>query len=164
MSDLKTKTIERMQELGISPKRSLGQNFLINEATILKILTAVEKLKAEAVMEVGPGLGALTDRLRQKPNFQAIELDRTIAEYWRKQGVDVVEGDALEVKWHELLHRPTAIVGNLPYQISSRIVVDLSFASPFIKGMVFMFQKEVAERLVARPRTKEYGLLLSSHF
>lgn len=157
---LKDKTVQRMAELGIAPKRSLGQNFLVSEMVVDKIVKAAEKLPADKLIEIGPGLGALSDRLRELKPLTLIELDRSFAEYWRKQGLEVLEDDALKVLWPDILQGGRkAIVSNLPYQISSRLVMELSFVSPRPVGMILMFQKEVAERLMAQTRTKDYGLL-----
>jgi 16S rRNA (adenine1518-N6/adenine1519-N6)-dimethyltransferase len=157
---LKQKTLERMQEFGIAPKRSLGQNFLVSEMVVEKIMTFVERAKPEEIIEVGPGLGALTDRLKAIAPLKLVELDRKFVEYWRTQGFDVFEVDALKAEWSDLLKgKEKVVVGNLPYQISSRLVIDLSFVTPPPKAMIFMFQKEVAEKLTARPSTEAYGLL-----
>lgn len=157
---LKDRTLSRMAELGIAPKRSLGQNFLISETVVEKIISAVERLRSDLRIEVGPGLGALTDRLRELGPLQLVELDKTFADYWRKQDLQVVEADALKADWSQLLSQGSvSLVSNLPYQISSRLVVELSFVMPHPTAMVFMFQKEVAQRLTARPSTEDYGLL-----
>jgi len=154
-------TKSRMEELNISPKRSMGQNFLISEHVVDKIIARVESLNPSHLIEIGPGLGALTDRLRKVScPLRLIELDRALAQYWRNQGLDVVEDDALKVKWSHLqLPAGSVLVSNLPYQISTHLVVDRCLEPAGVSHMVLMFQKEVAERLRARPRTPAYGLL-----
>lgn len=159
MSNAREQILLKLQDFGISPKRSLGQNFLISETVISKIINSVEHLKPEYVVEIGPGLGALTEKLvKLTDKMSVIELDRVFSEHWRKQGLNVLEKDALDINWSEFPDN-FVLVSNLPYQISSRIVVDMSVGSNPPKGMVLMFQKEVAERIVARPKNKEYGLL-----
>lgn len=159
MTNLKQQTILKLKSLGISPKRSLGQNFLINPVIIEKIVNTLSKDKAQTI-EIGPGLGALTDQMKLMPGFSVIELDRKFSEYWREQGVEVIEQDALKVAWNKLCaNQSTQIVSNLPYQISSSIVIELSQGPDEIKQMVFMFQKEVAERITSVSDCKEYGLL-----
>jgi 16S rRNA (adenine1518-N6/adenine1519-N6)-dimethyltransferase len=151
----------KLSELGLSPKRALGQNFLINKLSCEKIAQAVKETKAESFVEVGPGLGAITDLLIEmnKP-LLVMELDRGFCEMWRTRGVEVVEGDALHYDWKNLsLQAPCTLVSNLPYQISSRIVIDRSLEPGPIRHMILMFQKEVAERMVSGHGTKEYGLL-----
>jgi 16S rRNA (adenine1518-N6/adenine1519-N6)-dimethyltransferase len=150
-----------MSLLGIEPKKSLGQNFLISDHVIQKICGAVEDLKPDILFEIGPGLGALTSPLKEKfKNYQLIELDRKFAEFWRQEGMPVIEEDALRIRWDQL---PTTgnrvLVSNLPYQISSSLVIDRTLDEVPFDGMVLMFQKEVAQRIRARFRTADYGLL-----
>ena len=191
---------KRLLELGIFPKRSMGQNFLIDEEGISKIIQHTNLTKNPNLLEIGPGLGALTDHLvgLGRPLI-LMELDRVLADYWRSQGQRVLECDALKFDWGELArvshesfgslatetlpHRIFAmggdrslvkgevnsvalgakgdftLVSNLPYRISSRLVVDVCTGAPNIKNMLLMFQKEVAQRILARPREKDYGFL-----
>jgi 16S rRNA (adenine1518-N6/adenine1519-N6)-dimethyltransferase len=163
---------EKLAELGIQPKKSLGQNFLINSNIISKIINKVEQQKPMNLIEVGPGLGALTESLLSLGiPLTLLELDSVFANYWRERsmnlglgpnlGLEVVECDALRWKtWTNLPNAEgTVLVSNLPYQISSSIVIDRSIEKPFIKAMVLMFQKEVAQRIMARHKTENYGLL-----
>lgn len=154
-------TKAKAEELGISPKRSLGQNFLVSEAVVTKIVDAVMAFKPRQIIEVGPGLGALTEAfLQTKTPLQLIELDRQFAEFWRRRQVGVNEHDALKVDWESLsLPENTVLASNLPYQISTHLVVDRCFGPKQISAMVLMFQKEVAQRFLARPRSKAYGML-----
>ena len=157
----KEEILAKLQTMGIAPKRSLGQNFLVADHVIEKILFAAKQFAKSAIIEVGPGLGALTEGLiaLEKP-FSVIELDREFSNYWRERGVKITEGDALQVDWHKLELPPeTLLVSNLPYQISSSIVIDRSVDPAGVGSMVLMFQKEVAQRLVAKAKTKDYGLL-----
>ena len=150
-----------MQDLGITPKRSLGQNFLIQPLIVDRILYELEQQSPNYVIEIGPGLGVLTEGLisREIPHM-LIELDRKFAELWRVRGENIIEMDALKVHWNELnLPKGTWLLGNLPYQIGSRLVIDLSQGPGEIFGLMFMFQKEVAQRLTAKESTKEYGFL-----
>ena len=154
----------KMQLLGIEPKRSLGQNFLISDSVIEKICTAVADLQSETLYEVGPGLGALTDLLREKNSFyHLIELDRVFAKHWRDEGFPVIEEDALRIDWGKLPRKSETgrrvLVSNLPYQISSSLLIERCLDDERLSGMVLMFQKEVAQRIRALPRTSDYGLL-----
>lgn len=158
---MKQDLLQRMEEMGISPKRSLGQNFLINPAVIKKIIEAAKSTKADQLIEIGPGLGALTEHLRllEKP-LRLFEMDHEFSRYWTGQGLTVIEGDALKLDWNDLNLPPkTTLVSNLPYQISARIVVELTSGPKQIDNMVLMFQREVADRLMGKPRTKDYGFL-----
>ncbi len=154
-----TELKEKLASMGIEPKKSLGQNFLVNKASCESILKAARKLSPQKIVEVGPGLGALTDFLDPKECL-LIELDKKFAEYWREKNFEVIEDDALAVDWEALnLPENTVLMSNLPYQISSRLVIDRGLGPVQITGMVLMFQKEVAQRLLARPDTDNYGLL-----
>lgn len=157
MSEIKNKLLE----MGQSPKRALGQNFLVNEEVIQKIIDAVRKTATDCVVEVGPGLGSLTeDLLGLGLDLRVIELDREFCIYWRKRNVSVIEADALRLNWEEIQLKPnTLLVSNLPYQISTGLVVDRCMGPMAINSMILMFQKEVAQRLMARPKTKAYGML-----
>jgi 16S rRNA (adenine1518-N6/adenine1519-N6)-dimethyltransferase len=161
LSSKRAEIIEKLKAMGAEPKRSLGQNFLVSSHVIDKIVTAVQAGDPVALVEVGPGLGALTEGLSQlnKP-LLLLELDRRFAGHWRSRGFKVIEGDALALDWGTLGLVPgTTLVSNLPYQISSSLVIERSIAPYGVSRMILMFQKEVAQRLMARARTKDYGLL-----
>lgn len=147
--------------MGIRPNKTLGQNFLVSQNVIDRIITAAVQCEAKEYIEVGPGPGALTDLLLEnslKPTL--IEMDKKIAKYWQDQGLDVIQGDALKQDWNELLKtQDCCFVSNLPYQISSSIVIDRSIGPKQVRNMILMFQKEVAQRIVAPEGGKEYGLL-----
>lgn len=158
---LKEKLLVKMQLLQISPKRSLGQNFLISEHVVEQIMNFVDRRNPTCIIEIGPGLGTLTESLieRSAPR-QLIELDRKFAAYWRQRGEKVIEVDALQMNWQDQKWpHDTLILGNLPYQIGARLVIDLSLGPAAFQHLVFMFQREVAERLTAETRTKDYGFL-----
>ncbi|MGE4133108.1 MAG: 16S rRNA (adenine(1518)-N(6)/adenine(1519)-N(6))-dimethyltransferase RsmA [Bdellovibrionales bacterium] len=159
----------RLAELGAEPKRSLGQNFLVNTHVVTKIVQEALGKNASQLIEIGPGPGALTEALLAadlQPNL--IELDSKFADYWRGRGLEVLEEDALKVDWNRWVDRPnTLLVSNLPYQIATHLVVERCLGPVNLKYMILMFQKEVAERLMAKPRTKEYGtlsVLAQTHF
>lgn len=160
----KQELLSRMEEMGVSPKRSLGQNFLVSENVTGKIIEAVTKSSPTSLLEIGPGLGSLTDRLREldTKEFTLIELDEKFAKHWNEQGLKVIEQDALQIDWLNFseIKDGTVLVSNLPYQISASLVMELSSLDrPLFRSMILMFQKEVAERIVAKSETKEYGIL-----
>ncbi len=161
MSTAKERILKQLESFGISPKRSLGQNFLVSEGVIGKIIQSAQHFGADQIVEIGPGLGALTTHLKSFDiPFSVIELDKTFAEHWRTQGLSVLEIDALQANWQTLfVGKKSLLVSNLPYQISSRIVIDLSTLPVNLGGMILMFQKEVAERINAKPSTEDYGML-----
>jgi 16S rRNA (adenine1518-N6/adenine1519-N6)-dimethyltransferase len=151
---------QKLQELGHIAKKSLGQNFLVSDHVISKILKQVEDLKAEKLIEIGPGLGALTEGLLEmKTPITLLEMDSGLAEYWRGRGCNLIEGDALQIDWSNLTGPNTVLVSNLPYQISSSIVIERSLDSNQLKAMVLMFQKEVAQKIAAPLRRDDYGML-----
>lgn len=166
---LKQKILRRLEEASLQgPKRSLGQNFLISQSVVDRIIHRVKELairfgSESGLIEVGPGLGALTDELIEFANetsrsLKAIELDQRLAQYWRDRGLQVVEGDALKTEWPRF-SGPSVLVSNLPYQISSSLVIERSIDTAGVAAMVLMFQKEVAQRLTAQVSTSDYGLL-----
>lgn len=148
-----------LEETGHLAKKSLGQNFLVSDKVIEKIL-AEAPTDVDRLIEIGPGPGAITEGLLALGiPLQLIELDTTMAEYWRAKGVAVMEEDALRADWSQLITSKTALISNLPYQISSSLVIDRSLDPVPLKKMVLMFQKEVAQRIRAVASTENYGML-----
>ena len=151
--------------MSIRPKKSLGQNFLRDPNTIRKIAASVGAPEGAAVVEIGPGTGALTEELlRYYPDLTAVEVDERAVEHLREElpALDVRHGDVLETDWASLAEERGEklwVVGNLPYYITSPILFALLDARRYLRRAVVMMQKEVAERLVAVPRTKAYGIL-----
>lgn len=156
---------------GMRPKQSLGQNFLKDRTMINRIVDTfdenIQDICPEAhVVEVGPGLGALTERLfKTYPNMLAVEIDQravsTLTEFY--PGLNVRHEDVLNTNWlqeSKQAGKPLAVIGNLPYNIMSQILFSL-FESPpgCVSFALVMMQKEVAERIVAKTRTKSYGIL-----
>src|SRR5438552_13354028 len=142
------------------PKKKWGQNFLRNKAAAEKIVAAVEASPDELVLEIGPGEGVLTSLLldRYPGRVTAIEIDPELAASLRSRFGDaltVIEGDALEVP---LPTRPFRAIGNLPYNAGTPILRRV-IADPNFRRAVFMLQKEVADRLVAKPGDESYGYL-----
>lgn len=153
---------KRMLDLNHNANKALGQNFLVSDHVIQKIIEATEsvlkKLEKKSLIEIGPGLGAITDLLVQlNCQYQAIELDYSLFAYWQKNGIKVTHGDALQLNWAEF--DSDILVSNLPYQISSSIVIEKSLEPFHLKSMILMFQKEVAQRIRAVPQTEHYGML-----
>lgn len=151
---------QRQAQAAFAAKKSLGQNFLVNDSVIRKIFKEVETAHIDQIVEIGPGLGALTDGLRLlSSNLKLIELDSRFAHYWREQNISVTEADALRWDWSQI-ETEYLLVSNLPYQIAASIVVERSIDQlPTCKKMVLMFQKEVAQRIRAQYKASEYGFL-----
>lgn len=142
-------------------KKSLGQNFLISDHVIEKIWSQAQAIPYARMIEIGPGLGSLTDGLRQlTQNLMLLELDSRLSEFWKNEGLNVIETDALQWNWSSLEdEKDILLVSNLPYQISSSLVIDRSLGPNSLRWMVLMFQKEVAQRITASASTPDYGLL-----
>jgi 16S rRNA (adenine1518-N6/adenine1519-N6)-dimethyltransferase len=145
-------------------RKRFGQHFLADEAIVDAIVGAVDPRPGDALVEIGPGLGALTlPLLARAGRLVAIELDRDLAARLRgRAGLDLIEGDALAVDYAGLAQRLGAslrIVGNLPYNISTPILFRLLDATGWVRDQHAMLQKEVVERMVAAPASKAYGRL-----
>jgi 16S rRNA (adenine1518-N6/adenine1519-N6)-dimethyltransferase len=145
-------------------RKRFGQHFLTAVDVIDRIIRAIAPLPGERVVEIGPGLGAMTIPLRAHCDaLTVIELDRDLAERLRRRGgLDVVESDVLRVDFAALAERlggPIRVVGNLPYNISSPILFHLISAAPHVVDQVFMLQKEVVDRMAAKPGSKAFGRL-----
>ena len=150
----------------IKMSKKLGQNFLIKRGIVDEIVHAAELTPGEPVLEVGPGIGTLTQGLAQSgADVTAIELDRrllevldtTLASY---DNVRIVHGDVLKLDVPTIMnHKPFKVVANLPYYITTPIIMSLLESKLPIERLVVMVQKEVAQRMVAQPGTKDYGAL-----
>lgn len=150
----------------IKMSKKLGQNFLIKRGIVDEIVHAAELTPGEPVLEVGPGIGTLTQGLAQSgADVTAIELDRrllevldtTLASY---DNVRIIHGDVLKLDVPSIMnHKPFKVVANLPYYITTPIIMSLLESKLPIERLVVMVQKEVALRMVAKPGTKDYGSL-----
>ncbi len=150
----------------LKPIKRLGQNFLQDPNTIRKIVGSLEAEADDLVVEIGPGTGALTRILAERyARLIAIEVDERAVDHLRQilPDVHVIHGDVLTFDWTEYAREQNgerlSVVGNLPYYITSQILFSLLDAAETMKEAVIMMQYEVAARLVAAPRTKEYGIL-----
>ena len=150
----------------VRAKKHLGQHFLNDENIAFNIVNALnEKCQTPDILEVGPGMGVLTKYLLQNTNFKtwAIDLDKESIAYLQTHYPQLenrlLEADFLALNFDNYFKDEFSLVGNFPYNISSQIVFTLIDKRHKIPLMVGMFQKEVAERLGAKPRTKDYGIL-----
>lgn len=146
------------------PRKRFGQNFLRAPHVVGQILAAAELTAGERVVEIGPGPGALTDRLlTAEAEVVAFEVDRDLAAALENRGaanLTVHCGDVLKADWPALLaHPPYKLIANLPYNISSQVIFKILDHRPLFSRLVLMFQKEVGERLLAAPATRDYGIL-----
>lgn len=153
---------QKLAELNFHPKKILGQHFLINSQKVGLIISTVKKLNPSFIMEIGPGLGVLTEpllKLKDYPSFCAVELDTRLCEYWKSRKVKILEGDVLKISWQKHLLPDSILVGNLPYQVASRLMIQCCPGPDNLQNMILMFQKEVAQRIRAHSHCKAYGLL-----
>ena len=173
-----------MAKPGQAKKRPrLGQNFLRDTSAAQRIVEALGEIGDATVIEIGPGRGALTHALAARARrLIAIELDRVLAaqlrlEFGRQLNVEIIEGDARTVDFANLIarhpapllntgvqaadaiHERATVVGNLPYYITSEILLRLLGYSDWVKTIVIMVQREVADRIAASPGSRDYGLL-----
>jgi 16S rRNA (adenine1518-N6/adenine1519-N6)-dimethyltransferase len=151
-------------------RKRFGQNFLIDPQVIADIVNAVAPQRGDCVVEIGPGLGALTDPLIHRlDHLQVVEIDRDIIARLRKryspEKLTIHEGDALVFDFSTLAGSGGGgsggihIVGNLPYNISTPLLFHLARFAEHVRDMHFMLQKEVVERMVAEPGTNDFGRL-----
>jgi len=165
-----------------SPKPKLGQHFLSSDHDALRIVEALGDVSKATVLEIGPGRGVLTSLLaKQAQRLIAIELDRVLAAQLRMQfgtrpNVEVIEGDVLKIELDTVFGpkpgslrpglnyqpQPARVIGNLPYYITSDILLRLFEYHRYFSTIVIMVQKEVADRLAAAPGSRDYGLLTAT--
>lgn len=166
-----TRTKEILEKYGFSFKKSLGQNFLIDTNILSNIVSAADLSKEKGAIEIGPGIGALTEQLaRAAGKVMAIEIDQrllpiladTLSPY---ENVEIVHGDVLDLDLKELLSEKMggfdklSVVANLPYYVTTPILMKLLEERLPLENIVVMIQKEVADRIAAKPGTKDYGSL-----
>ena len=154
------------------PRKRFGQHFLADAGIVAAIVSAIEPTAGQAMVEIGPGLAALTQPLVERlGHLTVIELDRDLAAQLRTHPqLTVIESDVLKVDFSQLARslatagsalggQKLRVVGNLPYNISSPILFHLLDFADVIEDQHFMLQKEVVDRMVARPATSDYGRL-----
>lgn len=150
--------------MNIKPKKSLGQHFLHDANILRNICASVAAKNDERVIEIGPGEGALTTFLvNQYEDVLAIEIDDRAVNLLAEKlpNLKVIQGDILKISWDDVLkpEGKNVVVGNIPYYITSPILFKVMDAGAVFRRAVFLMQKEVAERLVASPGSKAYGIL-----
>ncbi len=144
-------------------KKSLGQHFLHDKNICNKIVELLDIKQEDAILEIGPGTGALTNILKQKPfsSFLILEKDDRFAQLHAEESIEnvqVIHTDALKFDWTSLNNR-IKIISNLPYNVASPLMWDIVSQTPLLERAVFMIQNEVADRCVAQVNTKHYGVL-----
>lgn len=163
-------TIEVLQKYKFNFQKKFGQNFLIDTNVLTKIIDAAEITKEDCVLEIGPGIGTMTQYLAENAReVVAVEIDKalipiledTLSAY---DNVTVINDDILKVDINQLVQeknggKPIKVVANLPYYITTSIIMGLFESGVPLKSITIMVQKEVADRMQEGPGTKEYGAL-----
>jgi 16S rRNA (adenine1518-N6/adenine1519-N6)-dimethyltransferase len=153
--------------ISFQPKKSLGQNFLQDENIARKIVAAIKPQAGDVLLEIGPGEGAITKYMTGRvKKLIVVEIDSRAAgkirESFARHDVDVLHEDILDTDFHRIAehhHCRIRVVGNIPYNITSQIIFRVMDQRNAIEDATLMMQREVARRLVAAPRSKEYGIL-----
>ncbi len=155
-----------LSDIGFSPSKSMGQNFLIDANMRDLILDASGAGADDRVVEVGPGLGVMTEGLMERAkHVTAIELDFRLAEHLQQRfegvkNLTLLNQDATKTEWAPLLRPdPVRVISNLPYSVGSRILYDLADPQLAPVSVTVMLQSDVADRMLAAPSTEMYGLL-----
>jgi len=146
----------------VRPKRRLGQHFLTDPSILNRIVDALDPEPSDTVLEIGPGRGGLTAVLTERAGtVVAIERDHDLLTGLQQSfpGINLVAGDALALDWHGVVGHPDfLVIGNIPYNITSPLL-DKALTPPRPRRCVFLVQREVGDRIVARPGNKTYGAL-----
>ncbi|MEB3102400.1 16S rRNA (adenine(1518)-N(6)/adenine(1519)-N(6))-dimethyltransferase RsmA [Ferviditalea candida] len=165
------RTKELLQKYGLTLKKSLGQNFLVDRNILLKIVNAAGLDSAKGALEIGPGIGALTQQLAETAGkVAAVEIDQRLIPVLEDvlrpyPNVKIIHGDVLKVNLRAVLAdyfsglQGISVVANLPYYVTTPIVMRLLEERLPFENIVIMIQKEVAERMAAKPGSKDYGSL-----
>ena len=149
----------------VRPKKNLGQHFLRDQNIARKIVESLDLSGNVNVLEIGPGMGVLTNFLAKIPSIQLslIEIDKESVEYLRENLNDpeirIIEGDFLKLDLASQIDFPFSVIGNFPYNISSQIFFKILEYRQYVPQVVGMVQKEVADRYCASPGSKTYGIL-----
>jgi 16S rRNA (adenine1518-N6/adenine1519-N6)-dimethyltransferase len=155
-----------LREHGLAAKKSWGQCFLHDLGVVRRIATAARVEQGETVVEIGAGLGVLTEALvslQRAGRIVAVERDRDLVKVLRQRkdhlpGVELLEANALTLSLESLGPEPVSVVGNLPYNISSPLLFHLLAQRSQLRAATLMFQKEVATRICSGPGSKQYGV------
>ena len=152
------------QAYGLRTKKRFGQHFLTDPMILKRIVDLGNLTESSKVLEIGPGCGTLTSEiLRRTKHVIAAEIDRDAASFLREKlgplGLEVLEGDVLRADLDEMTFVPSVVIANLPYNVGTKIALQLIRRGDIYRRLVLMFQKEVAERICAEVGSKGYGSL-----
>jgi 16S rRNA (adenine1518-N6/adenine1519-N6)-dimethyltransferase len=159
---------KELEAYGLAPRKKWGQHFLVDRNILRKVLRTADVGPQDVVLEVGPGLGEMTLALAQEARkVMAVEIDRKLAEVLRQKvsgfpNVEIIQNDILQLDFLALLGNeegPVKVVANLPYQISTPLLFQFIDSRQLFSSLTLMVQREVAERMIASPGSKDYGPL-----
>ncbi|MCI1959271.1 MAG: 16S rRNA (adenine(1518)-N(6)/adenine(1519)-N(6))-dimethyltransferase RsmA [Clostridia bacterium] len=167
------KTKELIEKYGFYFKKNFGQNFLIDSNVLSNIVSAAEIQKDDFVLEIGPGIGSLTQYLAESAGYvTAIEIDKNLIPILSEtmngyDNFEVINEDVLKLDINALIAengngKKAKLVANLPYYITTPIIMEILEKHADIKSMTVMVQKEVASRMLAKPKSKDYGALTAA--
>ncbi|CCJ34497.1 MULTISPECIES: 16S rRNA (adenine(1518)-N(6)/adenine(1519)-N(6))-dimethyltransferase RsmA [Caloramator] len=166
---LKSKTMEIVKYFEFKFNKNLGQNFLIDENILKKIIDAAELDENSTVIEIGPGIGTLTQEMAKRcKKVVAVEIDKNLIPILEEtlgnfKNIKIIHSDALKVDFNKIIKEENLenvkVVANLPYYVTTPIIAKLLNERVKISSMIIMIQKEVADRILAKPNTDEYGTL-----
>ena len=171
INDEPARTIGILKKYDLMPRKKFGQNFLIDPHVIEKIIDAAQIEEGDCVLEIGPGIGTMTRHLCDRAaKVIAVEIDRDLVKILKedllkdKENLTIINEDILKVDTEELVRketggRPIKVVANLPYYITTPIIMGLFEKHVPMESLTLMVQKEVAQRMCAKPGTKDYGAL-----
>ncbi|MFQ6112974.1 MAG: 16S rRNA (adenine(1518)-N(6)/adenine(1519)-N(6))-dimethyltransferase RsmA [bacterium] len=156
-----------MSEVTFRPKKSLGQNFLVDENIARKIIRCLAPNPKDVILEIGPGFGVLTKYLiPAAKKVSAVEIDRNLAlqlkeRFGQEKNFRLLQADFLNMGMAEFFNpgEKWRVLGNIPYHITSPVIFKIFKMREFVRDMILMIQREVAQRIVASPGNKEYGIL-----
>jgi 16S rRNA (adenine1518-N6/adenine1519-N6)-dimethyltransferase len=165
MNDFSTKEI--VKKYGFKFTKSLGQNFLIDDSVLMDIVEGAEVNDEDFVIEIGPGVGTLTrELLKRAKKVCSIELDSDLIPILKEElkdfnNFEIIHKDALKVNFNDIAgeEKSVKVVANLPYYVTTPIIAKLLNEGFDFKSLTIMIQKEVGERMAAKPNTKDYGAL-----
>lgn len=160
-------TSQIIKKYGLNAKKSLGQNFILDKNFTDKIVASVGDLHELDILEIGPGPGSLTRSILDANPRQLISIEKDarclkalkeLKDFYGER-FQLIDGDALEINEQELFHNKFTIIANLPYNIGTVLLIKWLKMASHISSMTLMLQKEVVERIIAKPNTKHYGRL-----
>ena len=163
--------LEIIKKFDLRLTKAYGQNFLVDKNILNKIIQAADLKKDDVVLEIGPGIGTLSHAIAEKiKKLYLVEIDKKLIGILKQtleehSNIEIIQADALRFDFSKLKPKPNKLVSNLPYNVASPLLIKVLTEMPSLAQLTVMIQKEMAQRLMANPKTKEYsGLSLKIRF